>query len=135
MAVSDAEPRKNELVDDGLRGITDNPKNDHNDHNDDDHDDDSRPVSKYSVNGKKINTSSRHNNSVVDTRNDHVKEHHQEDNTYNSSRRGDDGRVDYTGAFRGDKTVSEVDGGGRKEFLTTIHHSSYGNHTSVYTYI
>ena len=131
MAVSDAEPQKNELVDDGLRGITDNLKNDHNAHND--HDDDSRPVPKYSLNGKKINTSSRHNNSVVDMssggkRNDHVKEHHQEDNTYNSSRRGDVGRVDYTGAFRGDKTVSEVDGAYRKELPTTIHHSSYGNH-------
>ncbi len=57
-------------------------------------------------------------------RNDHVKEHHQEDNTYNSRRRSDDGRVDNTGALiasRGDKTVLYGN-------YTTIHHSSYGNH-------
>jgi len=62
-----------------VRWITDNPKNDHNahnDHNDDDHDDDSRPVW-----------------------NDYVKEHHQEDNTYNSSRRSDGRRVDSSGAL------------------------------------
>jgi hypothetical protein len=141
MAVSDAKPGKNELVDDRVRGITVNPQNDYNthkDHNDDDHDDDddSRSDSKYIVNGKKVYTGSRHNSSVVDIRsggkrNDHVEEHHQEDNTYNSSRRSDGGRVDSTGAFiasRGDKTVSEVDGGDRKELPTTIHPSSYGNH-------
>jgi hypothetical protein len=71
----------------------------------------------------------RHNSSVVDIksggkRNDHVKEHHQEDNTYNSSRRSDGGRVNNTGALiasRGDKTVSYGN-------HTTIHPSSYGNH-------
>jgi len=57
-------------------------------------------------------------------RNDHVKEHHQEDNTYNSRRRSDGGRVDNTGALiasRGDKTVLYGN-------YTTIHHSSYGKH-------
>jgi hypothetical protein len=51
MAVSDAKPGKNELVDNGVRGITVNPQNDYNthkDHNDDDHDDDSRPDKKVS---------------------------------------------------------------------------------------
>ena len=60
--------------------------------------------------------------------NDYVKEHHQEDNTYNSSRKSDGRRVDSSGALiasRSDKTVSKVDGG---ELPTTIHPSSYSNH-------
>ena len=118
MAVSDDEFSKNELVDDGLRGKRGNAHHDHND-------DDPRPDSKYNVNGKKVYTSSRHYSSVVDTRsggkrNDHVKEFYQEDNTYNSSRRADGGRVDNSGAL-----IASGDG---KELPTTIHPSSYGTH-------
>ena len=95
MTVSDDEPSKNELADDGVRGKSGNAHHDYSD-------DDSRSDSKYSVNGKKVYTSSRHNSSAVDMtsggkRNDHVKEHHQEDISHNSRRRGDDGRVDNTG--------------------------------------